>query len=190
MDYQKVFDFVKSKHAGQTHANDVPVWYHLGRVSTRLDFLLNTYEEGTPEQRRVISTAALGHDLLEDTTATDEEILPFFGHVGLKLIREMTNAGGDHADVTPYVQQIMHSSEETKLIKLSDLYDNISAVTYTFSVLGSKWIHSFFLRVITPMREAILREKFTKYPLTAAHLQKDVDRAFTLLIKVTNGFKK
>lgn len=187
-DFKKAFEYVSEKHKGQTHANEVPVSYHLARVSRRLEYYLNHFNEGTPEERKLISISALGHDLLEDTKATEKEIKNIFGEDGLKLIKGMTNEEGDE-DVTKYVKKMAQQPEEVRLIKLSDLFDNINSVTVTFKVLGNDWINTFFLRVVTPMMNEVTKTTFTKYPKTAEHFKTLVIQSHALLLEIVEGFK-
>jgi (p)ppGpp synthase/HD superfamily hydrolase len=187
-DFKKALAFVQEKHKGQTHANDVPVWYHLARVSRRLEYFLNHFKEGSAEERKVIATAALGHDLLEDTQVTEDEVKNIFGSEGLRLIKGMTNEEGDE-DVSNYVQKMSVECEEVRLIKLSDLFDNINSVTVTFSVLGNDWIHSFFLRVVSPMVKVVTKTEFKKYPETGGQLKMLVLQAHGLLLDVVDEFK-
>ena len=72
--FNKAFKFVKEKHAGQHHANDVPVSQHLYRVSQILKFSLNKFKESSKEERDLIVLSSLGHDLLEDTKSLHTEI--------------------------------------------------------------------------------------------------------------------
>jgi (p)ppGpp synthase/HD superfamily hydrolase len=169
-EYEKARLYVRAMHAGQMHANNVPVWHHLERVSQALRYFLNSTNEGTLEAREQIITAALGHDLLEDTHAQPQEIKSIFGETGYQLIQGMTNEWGDH-NVGPYVQKITTGPEEVRLIKLSDLQDNLSSVTYTIAVLTPEWTKNIFLPIVSPMREAILPTVFARYPDTAAALK-------------------
>jgi len=178
--YKKALQFVKEKHAGQVRAGDTPTWYHLARVSYSLEILLEKYQEGTKEEQSIIPLAALGHDVLEDTDATHDEVRSVFGARGLELIVGMTNEWGDE-DVKPYVEKVSNAEEAIRLIKLSDLYDNISNSTYCMSLLGREWAVSFFLPIVTPMRESIIKTGFSTYARTAGEFKSMVEHASLLL---------
>ena len=180
--YKSALAFVIKKHAAIRYANDVPASHHLARVSERLEELLERYDEGTLEERRAIVIGALGHDVREDTDATAAELGEIFTPAELALIDGMTNKGGD-TNVQPYVEKIVASPEEVRLIKLSDLCDNITAVLYTIAVLGKKWTADYFLPVVTPMKEAVLKTSFTRYPNTAQFLKAHVELSYTLLLE-------
>lgn len=176
-------------HKGQTHANNVPVWHHLLRVSKRLEVVLNETKEGTPKERKNIVLSALGHDLLEDTKAEKKEIEKIFGSTGLQLILGMTNELGD-SDVKPYVQKMKNSPEEVRLIKLADLCDNLTSVGHNMAVLGKKWTEEYFLPIVTPMRAMILKSKFDKYYKTSETLKIIMETAWSVLQEEVKGYKK
>ncbi len=180
--YTKALEFVKKKHANRFYANKVPQWHHLARVSERLKSLLNHYKEGTPKQRGTIVIASLGHDIIEDTDATEKELLKIFEKNEHSLIIGATNEWGDE-DVTPYIKKVTKGPEEVRLIKLADLSDNITAVVYTLKVLGSTWTKEYFLPTVTPMKEAILKTSFKTYKKTAKHLKENILCMYDLLEK-------
>ncbi len=187
MDYESRLAYVKKMHVGQTHAHNVSVSHHLERVSKRLEYFLNLYAEGSDVERKHIYLAALGHDVLEDTEATREEIVQIFSDREYEIILGMTNEWGDD-DVTPYVKKIADSEEGVRLIKLSDLLDNITPVTYNIATLTPAWVDTFFLRVVTPMKESVLKTEFNQYPKTAAQLKEMVRSAYQVLLEERSRF--
>jgi (p)ppGpp synthase/HD superfamily hydrolase len=180
--FERALKFVQKMHKGQFRAGKVPVWQHLLRVSETLAHVLSHTKEGTPAQRQIISIAALGHDLLEDTQATKAQIKNIFGERGFSLIEGMTNVHGD-SNHAPYIRAMKGASEEVRLIKLADLYDNVSSVAHTLPLLGKKWTTSFFLPIVVPMFAAVKRTKFRKYRKTVALLIALVDVSFRQLEK-------
>lgn len=186
--FKKALDFVKQKHAGQMRAGESPTWLHLLRVAKILDNVLSTFNEGD-EKNQIIVQASLGHDLLEDTNATKEEVLKIFGELGAELIEGMTNVKGDE-DVVDYVKNMASSREEVRLIKLADLYDNISHVTYTLPLLGNDWAHKYFLPIVTPMHESIYKTKFIKYKNSTEFLTSAIQLAINLLQEELENYEK
>ncbi|OGF62802.1 hypothetical protein A2662_02740 [Candidatus Giovannonibacteria bacterium RIFCSPHIGHO2_01_FULL_45_33] len=184
MDRDKFFkdalEFVKEKHKGQVRAGNVPAWHHLARVSGLLSFVLEKHGECGGQERSIIVTAALGHDVLEDTKVTEKEVMAVFGPRGSEIIKSMTNKWGDK-NVMPYVKQVAGSEEAVRLVKLSDLYDNHISVVYNLHILGLKWTHSYFLPIVTPMRLAVTKTKFKKFKKTAEELVSLVNSAAFLL---------
>lgn len=180
VDFDEALAFVKKYHDGQYRSNNFPVWHHLARVSKRLQFIIEYNKEGEDIEVKELVVAALGHDLLEDTKASHEEIKFIFGENGHRFIDGMTNTWGDN-DVGPYVEKIAQSSEEVRLIKLSDLFDNITNTTYNLSVLGKDWANSYLLPIITPMKEVVEKTTFKKYEKTGEDFKFMVDTAFRVL---------
>lgn len=180
MTEEKILEYIKKKHEGQMRAENVPTWHHLARVSHILRVVLEKYDEGTEKERAAIIRAGYGHDLLEDTDATEGELIELFGEDGALIIHGATNEWGDD-DVRPYVEKMRREPESVRLVKLADLYDNISNVTYCLSALGTEWTESYFLRVVTPMYEMVAVSSFTTYKETADELKSMVQNAFSLL---------
>lgn len=187
--HKKAFDFIKKKHKGQVRAGGVPVWHHLARVSGLLYFLLNSNKEGSSKERFNIALAGLGHDVFEDTKATSEEVGECFGVESSSIVKGMTNDWGDN-NTKPYIKKIVNSEESVRLVKLVDLYDNMTSVTYNFHLLGVKWANSYFLPIVLPMKKAVIKTHFRKYKKTAAQLILLVNSAEELLLKEFQFYKK
>jgi len=164
--YEKGFEYIKKMHKGQFRAGKAPVWQHLLRVSQILKSSFEITGEGTSKEKFDIYFSALGHDLLEDTAADEMEIKKLFGSRGRQLIDGMTNSWGDN-EKTLYIKKVCNSEEAIRLIKLADLIDNYSHVSCTINLLGLRWVKSFFLPIVVPMKEAIAETKFKKFKNTA-----------------------
>lgn len=172
---------IQRVHEGQTRADgSVPAWHHLDRVSRLLEQALAESAEGTAEERESIGLAGLGHDSLEDTEVTEAELENVFGRRGLELIVGMTNRLGDD-DVAPYVRQVAAAEEGVRLIKLSDLYDNLTSVTFCLFVLKTPWAVDWFLPIVEPMIAAVMPTVFTTYPRAAERLKGMVRASHAML---------
>jgi hypothetical protein len=123
-----------------------------------------------PANAYALEVGALGHDLLEDSPITREELRECVGEAGLQFIEEMTNTEGDD-HITGYVAQILAASEEARLIKYADLCDNLLHASYQVPLFKSGWMDGFFLPIVDPMREAVGTTSFTAYPKTAELLR-------------------
>ncbi len=187
--YREALRFVKEKHKGQFRAGRVPSWHHLERVSGLLRFALEKNKEGNENKRAIIATAALGHDVLEDTDASEKEVRKIFGEDGYKIIKGMTNRWGDKYK-KPYIRQVITSEEAVRIVKLSDLYENYISVAYNLRRLGLKWTRSYFLPIVTPMLAALKKTKFRSYRKTAADLILLADFAALFLEIEMKSFKK
>lgn len=182
-------DLIRHIHSGQMRMNGkVPTWHHLDRVASLLEFILSTTKEANPKKIEEIILASLGHDALEDTKITRAKLQRYVGQKSLSLIEKMTNTYGDNQS-KPYVQQIIASSEEVKLIKLSDLYDNCTSVLFGLFVFDKKWAKNYFLPIVRPMIAALMPIKFRKYPLSAEYLKKLVQSSYTLLLQEINRYQ-
>ena len=186
---QNIIRFVKHKHQDQYRAGKVPVWHHLAHVSQILEYVLKYTKEGGVEEREIMKMAAWGHDILEDTEAMQTEIEEMFGKRGYHIIRGMTNELGDRYKKR-YIAQMVRSEETIRLIKLSDLHDNITSALYNFDRLGAKWMTSYFLPIVTPMRKAIAKTKFKKYKRSAMLLLAMVELSASLLDEEVRIYKK
>jgi (p)ppGpp synthase/HD superfamily hydrolase len=162
--------YIERMHVGQKRQDGTTAATHVTRVATLLEAALTLREE-KPDTATLASlvTAALGHDLLEDTAATEEEIRAIAGDTALEYIKTLTNRFGDDHP-TEYTTQVVTGSEEARLIKLCDLTDNLFHASYSSALLGVKWMHEYFLPIVDPMREALSKTSFTRYPKTGEHL--------------------
>src|SRR3989338_5804868 len=167
--FEELVAFAQKKHKGQTRACDAPAWHHLVRVSRLLTEILSVYKEGSVADRAALPRAALGHDILEDTTATREEVTRLFGVREAALIWVIKNEEDDaHTDA--YRKKVAESDEAARILKLADLYDNYTNVAYALPCLGAKWTHSYFLPIVEPMFARIRKTRFQAYRHTAGAL--------------------
>ncbi len=185
---EKIITYAKQRHAGQMRAGNVPAWHHIVRVARLASAAIEQTGEGSEETQKDFFYAGIGHDLFEDTDASDDEVRELFGEIAYGWIQELTNSWGDD-NVAPYVEKVLNGSEEARLIKLADLYDNISNVTYNISLLGLDWVHSYFLPVIEPMYSKIINSSFTQYSQTCDTLKPLVRYAHLILEKEVENFE-
>lgn len=173
---------IRKYHGPLKPRSDGPPWHHLDRVSKMLELVLEEAGEGSPEEREVIALSALGHDSLEDTAVTKEELASVFGARGLTLIEGMTNPlGDDYPD--EYVAQVIAAEEAVRLIKLSDLYDNCTSVTFNIPELGAEWTENWFLPIVRPMVAAVTVTEFPTYPKAGARLKQMVTTTYAMLLE-------
>jgi hypothetical protein len=147
-----------------------------------LEIVLEETGEGEAPERETIALSALGHDALEDTPVTMEELSAIFGARGLSFIEGMTNRFGDDHPAA-YVEQVAAADEGVRLIKLSDLYDNCTSVVFNIGSLGVKWTEDYFLPIVTPMIAAVTETDFPTYPKTAGRLIAMVRASYAQLLE-------
>ena len=150
----------------------IPYAEHLNGVASILDACLSVGGEcSDPQKRRDMLDAALGHDLLEDTAATEEDVLALTNENVLRLIRALTNPCDDaHTDA--YMEQLRSASEEARLIKYADLIENTASVSYYLFIVGKEWAGSFYCPILERTAAVLAGTVFTAYPKTADHMRK------------------
>ena len=106
-------ELVKEYHKTQyRNKNKIPYIEHLVGVKSILCSALDITRECEDETLfRDILDAALGHDLIEDTSVSKDEIIDVSNERVLHLIEELSNPVDDtHTD--EYMKQISNASEE------------------------------------------------------------------------------
>ncbi len=162
---------------------------HAKRVRTILVSALDlSGEMRSRVTKTAIECAALGHDLLEDSPIQASEIESKFSKEVRAYIQELTNTEGD-SHTKGYVRQMVRASEEARLIKYADLCDNILHASYSAHMLGKKWLSDYFLPIVDPMRKALGKTHFKKYPQTASVLRKMTAFAHDHLSESAQQFK-
>lgn len=104
----------------------IPYIVHPLQVATNVD-CLNISDQ---ELKIKMICAAIGHDLLEDTTVTEQEIIDVAGEDVLKLIKELTNPSKGMKAPRRIRKQVDRDhlktvSNEAKIIKLIDRTVNL-----------------------------------------------------------------
>lgn len=163
-------DIIERAHGMQKRQDGTTNATHVRRVRTILLHVLTVTGELTEENRISFNCAALGHDLLEDTEVSNDEVRSIAGEQALAWITELTNAEGDYK-TEHYVAQMQVASEEARLVKYADLTDNILHGSYSSATLGRTWLEGFFLPIVDPMRQMLDTTQFVRYPKTAAQLR-------------------
>ena len=113
MDINKCIEFMKLKHEGQLRKQGTPYYEHPLRVANMLK------DKGLDLEYQVVG---LFHDLLEDTNATEEEIVKLSNSNVLKAVKLVTKKKGYLME--DYISGI-RSNNIALLVKLADRIDNI-----------------------------------------------------------------
>ena len=148
----------------------IPYIDHLYSVESVLQSVFAITDDIFDEQiKNDMCCVALGHDLLEDTSVSEDEISDSTNEHVLSLIKELTNPDDDdHTD--RYMDQLKHASEEARLIKYADLIENTKSVIYNRYILGEDWL-KWYLRIASGTKKVLDGTEFEKYPKTAELLQ-------------------
>jgi (p)ppGpp synthase/HD superfamily hydrolase len=111
---EKAIVYATAKHAGQYDFNGQPFILHPLRV------MLTVHKEGGTAEE----TAAAGlHDVVEDTSATIEDITERFGAKVARYVDILTRVPGD-GTYKQYIDKVSGDESSTK-IKKADLRDNM-----------------------------------------------------------------
>ena len=171
-----MYELVSKRHAGQFRndkdgAKKIPYTDHLHGVASIVASVLDLTNEICDDNlRQDLLNAALGHDLIEDTAVTEEEIVSASNNRTLSLIKELTNPVDD-AHTDQYMQQISTASEEARIIKYADLIENTMSVAYNLSILGKDWLEGFYLPILTRSTAVLQKTEFSQYPNTAKRMR-------------------
>ncbi|MBE0427257.1 MAG: hypothetical protein IBX72_11520 [Nitrospirae bacterium] len=142
--FEEALDFVK-KHKGDLKQPSGPLfmWEHALQVAQYLTKCLQETEEIEEDRIKTLQYVALGHDLLEDTACTPQEIANRWGDEVLRYIQLLSNMKGDD-DIDEYMETLGTVNEEVFMVKLADIYANVrnSVVNFNDSsvdFLLNKW---------------------------------------------------
>ncbi len=120
----QALDFARKGHWGQLRYEGIPYIIHPIRTALILIEELNIKE---PD----VLSAALLHDIVEDTTITIEEIKNQFGPKISRLVKGLTRIRPKNEtekekerNKLKWVQKIGRSNKKIRLIKLCDILDN------------------------------------------------------------------
>lgn len=164
-------ELAKKYHATQfRNKNKVPYFEHCVGVASLVTTVLKLTGEGDEETARDMRAAAFGHDLIEDTDVTEEEIIAASDERTLGFIRELSNPVDDaHTDA--YMEQLANATEEARIVKYCDLLENTTSVSYGLQDLGLEWAHNFYIPIVTRSTAVLAETKFEKYAKSAELLR-------------------
>ena len=174
-------ELAKKYHATQfRNKNKVPYYEHCIGVASIVTTVLKQTSEADEETTRDMRWAAFGHDLIEDTDVTEEEIVAVSNERTLGYIRELSNPVDDaHTDA--YMEQLSHATEEARIVKYCDLIENTTSVCYGLRDLGLDWVHNFYLPIVTRSTAVLAETKFEKYAKTAEFLRAMLEVSMELM---------
>lgn len=115
MSYIKMIEITEKAHYGQKYG-DLPYTYHLSQVEGLSVQINEDFDE------HLVSAVALGHDLLEDTDVTAEELIRLgIDKEIVKNIQLLTKTGHTYSD---YIRRVK-SSPIALLVKRADTFTNL-----------------------------------------------------------------
>lgn len=184
-------ELAKKYHATQfRNKKKTPYFEHLIGVKSILTSVFEITKECEDEATMIsMQDAAIGHDLVEDTTVSLNEIIAISGQRVLHLIEELTNPVDD-AHTEEYMQQLGGASEEARIIKYCDLLENTTSVCYAIQDLGVEWFHDFYEPILNNTTGILNDTKFIKYSKTASLLRSMLEVSTKLVYDKLSFFEK
>lgn len=184
-------NLVKKYHKTQYRNKDrVPYIEHLIGVKSILSSVLEI--TGECKDKILLGDmldAALGHDLIEDTSVSKDEIMNASDERALHLIEELSNPVDDtHTD--EYMKQISNASEEARVIKYCDLLENTTSVCYGLQDLGVDWFYNFYEPILKRTTDNLANTEFINYPKTANLLRSALKMSTSLLYDKLKLYRK
>lgn len=174
------FTFIRSAFGEQKDKTQRYGWEHAFDVGRRLIETLLETEEFDPSSAIDLWRAAIGHDLLEDTTVTAAQLKKRWGQTALAYIQDLTNRKGDR-DFTGYIAALREAPEEVMLIKLCDIASNAENSLQHYRLAGPGWLHSFWLPLLEKYLTAFSPYPFKKYPRSGQQLLTAISGTVTQL---------
>jgi len=146
MDYNKALEYAEEKHRGQLRIGGLPYISHPVAVAEILR------DKGYDNEYQI---TALFHDLLEDTDATEEEILALSNKRVLKAVKLLTKKKG--YDIAEYIRGIK-SNPLAMAVKAADRLHNLRCAILASEGFKKKYIkesNEWYLDFDPEIREAV-----------------------------------
>ena len=154
MNLELVKEYVKNKHEGQKRKQGTPYYLHPFEVQQILQ------KKGYSEEYQV---AGLCHDLLEDTNATQQEILDLTNEEVLEAVKLVTKEDG--YKMQQYINRISENPM-AKAVKLADRLHNLQEALLAsreFQVKYKRETEEWYLNLAKgTMFEEEIREAYQK----------------------------
>lgn len=129
MNIEKYVEYIKEKHGNQKRKQGTPYYLHPVAVCRIL------YNKGIKDGN--ILTAALFHDLIEDTTVTYDEIKEISNEKVAKIVKLLSKEKG--YNMAEYIKDIKEN-KSAKLVKLADRLHNLSEASFGSEEFQKKYI--------------------------------------------------
>ena len=126
--YEKALAFATLKHEGQTRKEGIPYITHPMAVAQMLA------QQGYDEEYQL---AGLFHDLLEDTDATEGEIIALAGENVLEAVKLVTKTKG--YNMADYMAKILENPM-AKAVKIADRLHNLRCAVNANEAFRRKYI--------------------------------------------------
>lgn len=127
--------FAMNKHKGQTRLDGGSQIDHVRRVSEIASRFLDRYDQDdttaalrlSEEDGIDLVTAAVLHDILEDTDTTDAELAVQFGERVAQIVRAVSHDQEEEPDEV-YLRRVADGGRLAVIVKRSDRLDNLNTL--------------------------------------------------------------
>lgn len=152
--YLKQILFAKEQFGDLKDGSGTLIFDHAVRVFAFLDNFLKPFKIDQDLHKSIV-LAGLFHDLLEDTKATEAEILALSDKKTLSLVKEMTISFTNRT-IKQAVKPLYKTTDELTLVKLADIYDNAKKSNFMIRVNGLKWYQTFFSPLLNEYKKLMI----------------------------------
>lgn len=150
----KAVAFAGLVHDGQKRPGGESQYDHLMRVAEIASRFADRYQQDdVPADLRLgdseatdLITAAVLHDVLEDTDTTDNELVEQFGERVAKIVRAVSHVEEEEADEV-YLRRVAAGGRLAVIVKRSDRLDNLNTLRHA--------PHEFRQRKLAEIRAAL-----------------------------------
>lgn len=181
--FKKAIKLAKKYYEDKIDGSGTLIFDHCFRVSIKLFYLIKN-SNLKKEERENIIIAGLFHDLIEDTSIEEKEIL-FFGKKVFDYTQQMTinfDKGIEEA-----VKPLYQIEDEVFLIKLADIFDNVSKSFFVVRKNGIRWYDEFFIPLLCEYQILI---KYKRKNLQNNRLKKIINSFSEQILKKIEELKK
>jgi len=154
---EKAVQYAEEKHRTQNRRSGEPYITHPIKVARIIR------ENKESHKINELISAAMLHDTLEDTTASEKELKELFGELVLDLVKELTTDEQEKEKLGKkeyLAEKMKNMSSWALVIKLADRLDNVSDLNSTTPEFKKRY---------TEETEYILKEIETKRKLSPTH---------------------
>lgn len=147
MDFEQAMQYAEDKHKGQYRQGGLEYVTHPIEVANMIR------EKGLTDE---MVMTALFHDLLEDTDATEADILALSNDVVLDAVKRLTKVEGYQMDA--YIQGI-RDNEIAKLVKLADRIHNLRHCNVTSEAFKKRYLEETETYFVDLARDTIFEKE-------------------------------
>jgi len=122
--------YVTIKHGEQKYGKNLPYIYHLLKVKAVCDRYIDLFD-WKDDDKEIIRTSVLCHDLLEDTETTMEELIHLFNEDVAQIVFNVSGFGKNRKERNTNAYTKIKNDPRSIFVKLCDRISNVEeSITY------------------------------------------------------------